>query len=408
MCCNAGNVSLIMHGQCAGMECIMSGKIDDLLKEALIPSKKPDAQLNQEILRKAMEGNNMRKPFLKTVPVMVAAAVAVLTAGSLTAYGAWKYLTTEQVAEEASGKKLADAFKEKGSVNINESQEYGDYKITLMGTVSGDKIGDYFIEDEDNGEIYTDRTYSVISIEKKDGSPMPDTSDDDYENKFLVSPFIKGEDPAFLNIYYMDGGCSSFVKDGVEYRLADHDNIEAFANRGVYLGVLGDVFYDREAYNFNKGTGEITRNEKYKGINALFELPLDKSRADEEKAEKLLKKWKSGDKENNDEESTDNETNSDNTDEWDWKRVKKECTIIKDSVRTYPSAGYNEIISYSPETKWKGISSEGEISFSAEWYFDKEEYGTKLISSVGDGKNTIYTVAKRARNGEITISQYHN
>ena len=180
---------------------------------------------------------------------MAAAAVAVLTAGSLTAYGAWKYLAAEQVAEEASGKKLADAFKEKGSVNINESQEYGDYKITLMGTVSGDKIGDYFIEDEENGVIYTDRTYSVISIEKKDGSPMPDTSDDDYENKFLVSPFIKGEDPAFLNVYYMDGGCTSFVKDGVEYRLADYDNIEAFADRGVYIGVLGDVFYDREELN---------------------------------------------------------------------------------------------------------------------------------------------------------------
>lgn len=31
----------------------MSVKIDELLKEALIPSEKPDAQLNQEILRKA-------------------------------------------------------------------------------------------------------------------------------------------------------------------------------------------------------------------------------------------------------------------------------------------------------------------------------------------------------------------
>lgn len=394
-----------MHRQGAGMECVMSGKIDDLLKEALIPLKKPDVQLNQKILRKAMEGNNMRRPFLKTVPVMAAAAVAVLTAGSLTAYGAWKYLAAEQVAEEASGKKLADAFKEKGSVNINESQEYGDYKITLMGTVSGDKIGDYFIEDEENGVIYTDRTYSVISIEKKDGSPMPDTSDDDYENKFLVSPFIKGEDPAFLNVYYMDGGCTSFVKDGVEYRLADYDNIEAFADKGVYIGVLGDVFYDREAYNFDKKTGEITRNENYKGINALFGLPLDKSKADKEKAEKLIKKWKGT--ENSGEESTDNE-NSGSTDEWDYKRVKKECTIIKDSVKTYPSAGYSEIITYTQKTKWKGISLDGDISFSAEWHFDKDEYGTKLISSTGDGRNTIYTLAERSKNGEITISQYHN
>lgn len=382
---------------------IMDNKIDSLLKEALTPSEKPDVKLNQEILRKAVEGNNMRKPFFKTIPVIAALATAVLATGSLTAYGAWKYLSTDQAAEETGNKKLADTFREKGAVNINESQEYGDYKITLMGTVSGDKISDYLIED--NGQFLTDRTYSVISIEKKDGSPMPDTSDKDYENNFLASPFIKGEDPAFLNIYYMDGGCSSFVKDGVEYRLADYDNIEAFADRGVYIGVLGDVFYDREAYNFDKKTGEITRNENYKGINALFGLPLDKSKADKEKAEKLIKKWKGT--ENSGEESTDNE-NSGSTDEWDYKRVKKECTIIKDSVKTYPSAGYSEIITYTQKTKWKGISLDGDISFSAEWHFDKDEYGTKLISSTGDGRNTIYTLAERSKNGEITISQYHN
>ena len=267
----------------------MSVKIDELLKEALIPSEKPDAQLNQEILRKAVEVNNMKKPFFKTIPV-VAAIAAVLATGSLTAYGAWKYLAIEQVVEEIGDKKLADAFKEKGAVNINECQEYGDYKITLMGTVSGDRLSSYLVEDD--GAFITDRTYSVISIEKRDGSPMTDTSDDNYENNFLASPFIKGENPAFLNIYYMDGGCSSFVKDGVEYRVVDHENIEAFAGRGVYLGVLGSAFYDNNAYNFNNETGEITRNENYEGINALFELPLDKSKADEVKAEKLITKWK--------------------------------------------------------------------------------------------------------------------
>jgi len=143
----------------------MNGKIDDLLKEALIPPEKPDARLNQEILRKAAEGSNMRKPFLKTIPVVAAITVAVIATGSLTAYGAWKYLSTEQVVEETGDKKLADAFKEKGAVNINESQEYGDYKITLMGTVSGDRLSNYLVEDD--GVFLTDRTYSVISIEKK-------------------------------------------------------------------------------------------------------------------------------------------------------------------------------------------------------------------------------------------------
>ena len=388
----------------------MNGKIDDLLKEALIPPEKPDARLNQEILRKSAEGSNMRKPFLKTIPVVAAITVAVIATGSLTAYGAWKYLSTEQVIEETGDKKLADAFKEKGAVNINESQEYGDYKITLMGTVSGDRLSNYLVEDD--GVFLTDRTYSVISIEKKDGSPMPDTSDEDYENNFLVSPFIKGEDPKFLNIYYMDGGCSNFVKDGVEYCVADHDNIEAFAGRGVYLGVLGDTFYDRDAYNFDKTTGEITRNENYKGINALFGLPLDKSKADEEKAKKLLAKWKNGSDSNNDSENPDNEEDTkakNNTvDETDWNKIKKNCTLIKGSVKTYPASQYGEMLSYSSGVTDKNGTTKDNWLIAVDEYFKEDEYGTKVAGTLGDGENSVYIVIKRSRNGKITVSKYQD
>ncbi len=40
---------------------------------------------------------------------------------------------------------------------------------------------------------------------------------------------------------------------------------------------------------FDEATGEITRNEGYEGVNALFLLPLDKGKADKEKAEAYLK-----------------------------------------------------------------------------------------------------------------------
>lgn len=377
----------------------MSVKIDELLKEALIPSEKPDAQLNQEILRKAVEVNNMKKPFFKTIPVVAAIAAAVLATGSLTAYGAWKYLAIEQVVEEIGDKKLADAFKEKGAVNINECQEYGDYKITLMGTVSGDRLSSYLVEDD--RAFITDRTYSVISIEKKDGSPMTDTSDDNYENNFLASPFIKGENPAFLNIYYMDGGCSSFVKDGVEYRIVDHENIEAFAGRGVYLGVLGSTFYDNNAYNFNNETGEITRNENYEGINALFELPLDKSKADEVKAEKLITKWK------DDTDSNETPENNKTTKEKiDWDKVKKDCKLIKGSVKTYPASQYGEVLLYSLKGTGNSSTEEDVCLIAADDYFKKDEYGTKAVFASSNGKSTVYTVIKRSKNGKITISQY--
>jgi len=276
----------------------MRDNIDDLLKEALTSSEKPDAELKRRILDKAGEENSMKRPFLKTIPAVLALSIAVLATGSLTAYGAWKYLGAGQVAEEFGDDKLADVFKGENAILVNESQICGDYKITLMGTASGDNISRYITEAD--GELITDRTYTVISIEKKDGSPMLKTSDENWDNKFLASPFIKGEDPVHLNIFYMSGGTSTFVKDGVEYRIVEHDNIEVFADRGVYFGVIDNTFYDKDAYNFDKKTGEITPNSDYKGINALFELPLDKSKADEKLAEEQLKKWYSDDEEDTD------------------------------------------------------------------------------------------------------------
>lgn len=380
----------------------MNDKIDGLLKEALTPSKKPDARLNQDILRRAMEDNNMKKPFFRTVPVMAAVLTAVLATGSLTAYGAWKYLNPEQVAEEFGDKQLANAFKEEGAVNINESQEYGDYKITLMGTVSGNKLSAYTTESD--GVMLTDRTYSVISIEKKDGSAMPDVSEDGYK-EFLASPFIKGENPVFCNIFYMGGGSSTFTKDGVQYKLIDHDNIEVFAGRGVYLGVLDNPFYDNSAYNYDETTGEITRNENYKGLNALFKLPLDMSKADEEAAKKQIEKWNKDLEDNNDEDSTSMENS---TDKWDWEKLKKEGTLIKGTVKKYTAPDFNEPIKYSTDVKWNGTKL-GEMMFLPNAYFEKDEYGTKIVGmSTNNNGKWIFNVVKHSKDGTITVCMYHN
>ncbi len=46
----------------------------------------------------------------------------------------------------------------------------------------------------------------------------------------------------------------------------------------------------------------------YNGVNALFELPLDKSKADEEKAQKLLDNWYADDKDTESADNTDKET----------------------------------------------------------------------------------------------------
>ena len=56
--------------------------------------------------------------------------------------------------------------------------------------------------------------------------------------------------------------------------------MEIFADKGLYLGVSDSTFYDPKAYQYDKATGEILRNEAYDGLNALFQLPIDASKAD--------------------------------------------------------------------------------------------------------------------------------
>lgn len=87
----------------------------------------------------------------------------------------------------------------------------------------------------------------------------------------------------------MNGGYSECVVDGVIYRMVDCDNIEMFADRGVYLYVGTGIFINNQTVNYNEETGEITLNENSKEAGALFDLPLDVNKADHEKAQKYLK-----------------------------------------------------------------------------------------------------------------------
>ena len=91
-----------------------------------------------------------------------------------------------------------------------------------------------------------------------------------------------------FSISHIGGGYSAFVKNGVEYRVMEMDNIEIFADRGVYVGVNSGNSYDGTAYVYDESTGSLSRNPEYQGVNALFQLPLDESRANPEAAARYL------------------------------------------------------------------------------------------------------------------------
>ncbi len=256
--------------------------LDNLIISALSQRQSRPQAVNNKILlyRKTERDIKMKKSVLKKT--MVTLAMVVLRA--VPVYRAAKFLMPSQVAEKKGDLALAKAFESQNAITVNETQQSGGYDITLLGIVSGKDISDSRVLVDDR--LYTDKTYRVVAVQNSDGTPFKDIAD---TPEMLISPYFKGANPIFINIMSLNGGYFSTVVDGVMYRLINCDNIEAFAGGVVYLGVSDGMMYNRDAYIYNSNDGTITQNPDYDGVKALFNLPLDTSKADPDKAREIIK-----------------------------------------------------------------------------------------------------------------------
>ncbi len=265
---------------------------DQVLRQALAPSIEPGQDLNAKIINQLMDSENLKrhsgiKSVFKKRIASIPIAAALILFMTISVFAAIHFLSPRQVAEHFGDRTLAQAFSGKNAIAVNKSVDSGGYHFTLHGIVSGQDLSDFKSSAED---LNPDRTYAVVSIAKLDGGKMPDTRDDEYgKTSFFISPLIKGEKPWQINIASMNGGYSECVIDGIMYRLIECDGVEMFADRGLYLCISTSSFYDIHAFYYNEASGEISLNSNYKGANALFDLPLDKSKANPDKAEKYLK-----------------------------------------------------------------------------------------------------------------------
>ncbi len=265
---------------------VMKDNMDELLKVSLTPMNVPSEQLNAQVLRKIKERKNMHHK--KRISVAVLVAVCTLLLGSITVAAARRYLSPAEIAAETDNNALQNAFMGEGAVLVNETQESGGYRVTLLGSVAGKRISDY-LATNDAGTIEEDKIYTVVAIEHADGTPMPATSSDEYgKEDFYASHYIRGLDPKQYSIMSMGGAYSAIVKDGIQYRIMEMDNIEMFADKGIYVGVSAGTFYDADAYSYDENSGDISRNLDYNGLNALFTLPIDKSKGNPEAAKAYL------------------------------------------------------------------------------------------------------------------------
>lgn len=270
-------------------------KLDLILKQALSPEiddcdvkiKTMDMEKEENVINYE-KNKNFKKSSVKSWKhaTAAAAAIAVTMVSSITAYAAWRYFSAKDVAAEIVDNRLAQEFEQNNWMDECEIQTYGNYDITLLGIVSGDEISSH-LSKTDSGEIDGDKTYMAVAIAHSDGTPMPDSSKTD-EEQFYVSPYIEGLDPARYNASVLGGNNILFVSDGIQYRLLETDNIECFADRKIYMGVSEGEAYDDKAYVYDSVSGDISRNESYEGVNALFTLSIDSNLADQKRAAEVI------------------------------------------------------------------------------------------------------------------------
>lgn len=241
---------------------------DRILSNVLNSSKSVDSN-NTKVIRKEF--------FMKRKSIVVAIALICILAISGTVYATYKWLSADQATQKMGHDKLSKALSEKYGKSEDQIQIMRGDKITAhyLGLVSGKKLANDF-------EVDTEQSYIITAISKNDGSKMT------YEDKdIIVTPFIKGIDPKDFNIYTIGGGKESQIVDGVLYSITECASLEIFADKGAYIGIMeGPDFFT--AYNYDKKTGEITRNKNFKGLNLLFEVKLDSSKADSKAAKKFL------------------------------------------------------------------------------------------------------------------------
>lgn len=374
-------------------------KWEQMLKQALTPEVEPDENLNQRIIHQLKERSQMKQRYTRRLSAGLVATV-LLFALSISAFAAVHLFSAREVAEQFGDQVLAEAFESKDAIRLNQVKASGNYRFTLHGLVTGAGLSEFKHSAE---EIFPDRTYAVVSISRLDGKPMPSTSESEYgEDPFFISPLIKGQEPWRVNIVTMNGGYSETVIDGITYRIIECDEVEMFADRGVYLAISsGTVFYSNEAFRYDEVTGEIYARDDYPGAALLFDLPLDPTKADQAKAEAYLEKLLNPAST----QASRREGSSQDTIRTDWVEW---IDSIREKVRNGEAIGKTipetiKEVTYDSAGNMSYAYEDWQVTVSLEDYFEEGQTGfADKFSISGDGESYKVLLFHRDENDVIT------
>ena len=352
-------------------------KLDELLYESLAPSHEPSEHLNRQVMRRMdMKRNTMVRRGLATA----AAITCALLVGGTGVYAYNHFLQPSEIASEVSERNaLAKAFESKSAIRVEETQQSGDYSITLLGIVSGKDL-EPCVAGEVTG-INKERSYAALAVTRIDGQPMGDDG-------VTVSPLIHGVDWQDVTLADLDATLHWFVRDGVAYELMECDSLDIFAQRGVQLGVVDQFGDEARAFEMD-ASGVYQKKDGYHGTSALFSLPLDERKGDEAAVSAYLEAVKLA------RESGDEEAVSD-TEGWDAKVLEFENAIevlSEDDIPDYLKE-HGKLVS----TEEYKCAADGSFSWSNE-----TSSGTQSVSGYDVG---VPTYAGMDSDGTVTGTHY--
>ncbi len=229
-----------------------------------------------DVLKKAEEGKDvilvMKKK--KTLRLLAAVVSAILLL-SLTAYAAVTLLSPQEVADEVGMDTLTDKWKQSEKFPLTSGNE--EYTVSVLGYAPDTQLNVI------NGEATEEnRTYLVVSIAKTDGTPLKAADGMPLQ----ISPLVKDYEPFKVNLWMFGSGANGLEKDGVLYYLFETADLEIFADKTVYIAAY-EGFTPMDALTM-KEDGTIAYLDEYEGFKAIFELPLDESKADPQAVKDLL------------------------------------------------------------------------------------------------------------------------
>lgn len=197
--------------------------------------------------------------------------------------------------------------------------------------------------------------------------------EDSIPEEFFISPLVGDLNPGLNNMAAWGGDMSWYVEDGILYCLVGCDNIEYFADRKLYVCVTDTSLYNSRLYNWDEAAGSIARNEEYQGLNALFELQIDPSKADPVKAQAFLDENRTDSKENDGDVYVDLPQEVREALEWAHKltpeNIDQYCVRLENTVQTKAPDKEGSVVFEWLANEAVSDTRGGTCKLNVDWYF---------------------------------------